>query len=83
MAITARKLEAENPMEARLARLEERTEHIQSDVSEIKGDIRGLRDSVAALMEKMSSIETSMIKWMVGTLIAAVTSAFAIAKFFG
>ena len=80
-------------MEARLARLEERTEHIQRDVAEIKGDIRRIdskldafKDSVdarfAALMEKISSIEASMIKWMIGTVIAAVTSAFAIAKFF-
>lgn len=93
MAVLARKTEAENPMEARLTRLEERTEHIQRDISEMKGDIRrvdskldAFKDSVearfAALMEKMSSIETTMIKWMIGTLIAAVTLAFAIAKFF-
>ena len=129
MALTARRIEVENPMDARLARLEERTEHIQRDVAEIKGDIRrtdsrmdafrssvdtkldtlkdtfnhksdavrnsleakvgaldgrldDVKDSVTALTEKIGTSETSMIRWMIGTVIAAVTSAFAIAKFF-
>lgn len=33
----------EPPMEARIARLEATTEHIQSDLSDLKGDVRALR----------------------------------------
>ena len=40
MAVTARKFERDTSMEARVARLEEKTDHIQSDVAEIKADLR-------------------------------------------
>jgi uncharacterized protein YydD (DUF2326 family) len=40
MAVAARKFERETSMEARVARLEEKTDHIQSDVAEIKADLR-------------------------------------------
>ena len=36
----------EPPMEARLAKLEASTEHVQCDVSEIKIDIRRIRDII-------------------------------------
>jgi len=95
MAFPARKFQAENFIEARLARLEERTEHIQRDVTEMKVDIRRLdtkidavKDSVVALAgrigsfeAKISAVETSIIKWIIGTVIAVAALAFAIAKF--
>ncbi len=96
-------------MEARLARLEERTEHIQRDVSATKVDMRRLdakidavrdkidvvrdkidavKDSVVALADrigsfeaKISAVETSIIKWIVGAIIAVAALAFTIAKF--
>jgi chromosome segregation ATPase len=46
MAMPALKLELEIPVEERVARLEEKVEHIQSDVSEIKRDLRRLNDKV-------------------------------------
>lgn len=104
-------------VDARLARLEERTEHLQTDVTEIKSDLRRIDvkldavkdsvssfaksvaafepklDAVAASFEakvaaqgfsfeaKLNAMEAGIVKWMIGTLIAATASAFAIAKF--
>jgi peptidoglycan hydrolase CwlO-like protein len=89
MSVPAKKIEVEYPMEAQLARLEERTEHIQKEVSEIKGDIRrldakvdGVKDSITKLAVKIGSMETTMVKWTIGTLIAALTLAFGVSKFF-
>jgi uncharacterized coiled-coil protein SlyX len=97
MSVAARRFDVEHSMEAeaRLARLEERTEHIQGDVAEVKGDLRrldvkldavkdlvvSLAEKVAAFDGKLSAMEVSIIKWMVGTVIAAAALAFAIAKF--
>ena len=46
MAATARKFEMEDPVEARIARLESTTEHIQSDVAEIKKNLKSLDEKV-------------------------------------
>jgi uncharacterized coiled-coil protein SlyX len=114
--------------DARLARLEERTEHLQTDVTEIKSVLRridvkldAVKDSVHSLAQrvaafepkldamaasfeaklgamassldaklgaqgssfdaKLNAMEAGIIKWMIGTLIAATAAAFAIAKF--
>ena len=42
-------------VEGRLARLESRAEHIQSDVSEIKAAIRRLDDKIDAAKERLSA----------------------------
>lgn len=49
MALPARKferLEAENSMEPRIARLEATTEHIQSEVNDLRHDMKGFRQEL-------------------------------------
>lgn len=74
--------------EARLTRLETITEHMQRDVAEMKVDMRAVREMVHALAlrveafeGKLSAMEASMIKWMIGTGIALTTAAFTVAKY--
>jgi predicted nucleic acid-binding Zn-ribbon protein len=54
MAMPALKLEAENPVEERVARLEVNVEHILLDVSDIKIDIRRLNDKIDTVDKKLS-----------------------------
>jgi peptidoglycan hydrolase CwlO-like protein len=55
MGVPARKFESEEvPVEERLARLEAKVDHIQSDVSEMKVDIRRLNDKIYAVDQKLS-----------------------------
>jgi len=83
-------------VEARLFRLEERTENIQRDVAEIKAEIKtevradlrrldakidAVKDSLSSLAQKVASSEVSIIKWMIGTAIALTALAFGIGKF--
>jgi hypothetical protein len=49
MSAAIRVFKVEPSLEARVARLEEKTDHLQSDVTAMKADIRGLKDAVAAL----------------------------------
>jgi hypothetical protein len=67
--------------EARLARLEERTENIQRDIADMKVDLRAVRDGLSVLAQKVASSEASIIKWMVGTAIASTSAAVTLAKF--
>jgi len=55
MAMPALKLEPEDPLEDRVARLEANVEHIQKDVSEMKVDIRRLNDKVEGVEEKLTA----------------------------
>jgi len=57
MAVPATEFETEYSMEidARLARLDERTEHLQRDVTEIKGDLRRLDSKVDALGQRLDT----------------------------
>ena len=54
----------------RIARLEERTEHIQDDVAELKADVRRLADSVATLRleikDSFAAIDAKFAKLNVG-----------------
>jgi chromosome segregation ATPase len=54
MAMPALKLEAENPVEERVARLEVNVERILLDVSDMKTDIRQLNNKVDAVDKKLS-----------------------------
>jgi chromosome segregation ATPase len=54
MAMPALKLEAENPVEERVARLEVNVEHILLDVADIKTDIRRLNDKVDAVEQRLT-----------------------------
>lgn len=112
MAVAARRFEPEQSMELEphLARLDERTEHIQRDVNQLTVDMRRLdakidskidavRDSITSLAEKvtsgdtkasdriaalevkLSAVEVSMIKWMIGTATTLTALVFGIAKF--
>jgi predicted nuclease with TOPRIM domain len=55
MALPARKIEAEDSMEARIARLEAHTEHIQSDVRDLRQDMKGLRQEMKELSAKFDA----------------------------
>ena len=44
MAIPARKLELETPVEDRTDKLEAHVEHIRTDISDLKIDVRRLND---------------------------------------
>jgi hypothetical protein len=54
MAMPALKLEAENPVEERIARLETHAEHMQSDISLLQTNVGKLNDKVDALKESMN-----------------------------
>ena len=55
MALPMRKIEAEESMEARIARLEATTEHIQSDVKELRQDVKDIRQDLKSLNEKLDT----------------------------
>ena len=55
MAMPARVLELENPLEERVARPETKVEHIQSDISDIKFDVRKMNDKIEAVDQKLTS----------------------------
>jgi chromosome segregation ATPase len=55
MAMPAVKIELEDPLEDRIARLEVNVEHIQKDVSETKVDIRRLNDKIDAVDQKLTA----------------------------
>jgi chromosome segregation ATPase len=55
MAMPAVRLEPEDLLEDRLARLEANVEHIQKDVSEMKVDIRRLNDKVEGVDHKLTA----------------------------
>ena len=46
MAVPARKIETEELMEGRIARLETHTEHILKDVQEIRQDVKGIHEKM-------------------------------------
>jgi phage host-nuclease inhibitor protein Gam len=54
MALPALKLEAENPVEERVARLEVNVEHILLDVGDIKIDIRRLNDKGDTVEQRLT-----------------------------
>jgi predicted nucleic acid-binding Zn-ribbon protein len=55
MALPALMLEAEDPVEDRVARLEVNVEHIRADVSDIKLDLRRLNDKIDAVDENLTA----------------------------
>jgi len=55
MALAARKIEAEESMETRIARLEATTEHIQSDVQDLRLDMKEFRKETKELIEKLDA----------------------------
>ena len=56
---------------------------VESSVSDIKAEVSGISATVAHLATKadVSKLESSLIKWLVGTLIAAVSMAFVVARY--
>jgi hypothetical protein len=60
MAIAARKIEAEESMEARIARLETTTEHIQSDVQTLREDMKELNGKLDAKFEQIQKCFESL-----------------------
>ncbi len=55
MPTPALKIDVEDPVEERIARLEINVEHIQQDVSEMKIDIRRLGDRIDAVDHKLTA----------------------------
>jgi phage shock protein A len=55
MGLPARLLKVENPMEERVARLEVKVDHIQSDVSELKTDVRRLDEKIDKVEQKFTA----------------------------
>jgi len=55
MALPARKFEPENPMDARIARLEATTEHIQSDVKNLSAETKDFRQEMKELVGKLDA----------------------------
>src|SRR5882762_7024009 len=55
MALPARLLELENPMEEHIARLEEKVDHIQSDVSDLKVEVRRLGEKIDRNDQKLTA----------------------------
>jgi hypothetical protein len=53
---------------------------LKGDIGELKGDIGALKGDIGALKALIASVETSVIKWVVGTGIAASALAFAAAR---
>ena len=55
MTLPAKLLEWENPVEERIARLETKVDHIQSDVAELRTDARKLNDKIDAVDQKLTA----------------------------
>jgi hypothetical protein len=62
----------------------------KADLNEVKGDVSAIKATLPHLATKaevnglradMSAMETRIIRWIVGTIIAAASMAFTIAKF--
>jgi hypothetical protein len=60
MASPARAIEVERPVEERTIRLEERVEHMQSDITDIKGDVRRVDAKVDAVKDSVVSLRIEM-----------------------
>lgn len=63
---------------------------VEQTVSEIRADVAGLASAMPQMATKadvadvktaVSSVETSLIKWIVGTLLAVTIVAFTIARY--
>ena len=68
---------------ARVGRLESTTADIKADVASLKANSVHLatKGDIGELKALISSTETSLIKWVVGTAIACAGLAFAAARF--
>jgi len=62
MATPARKFESEDPVEERLARLEEKADHTRADISDLKIELRRTNDKVDTLDGKLSAMALHMEK---------------------
>jgi predicted nucleic acid-binding Zn-ribbon protein len=55
MGLPARLLELENPMEERVARLEVKVDHIQSDVTDLKVTVRRLDEKIDGVEQRLTA----------------------------
>lgn len=55
----------------------------KADVNDLKADVSAIKATLPHLASKadLSALETRVIRWLVGTMIASVSAAFTIAKF--
>jgi peptidoglycan hydrolase CwlO-like protein len=60
MVFTARKFDLEESMEARIARLEATTEHIQSDVQTLRQEMKELNSKLDSKFEQIQKAFESM-----------------------
>ena len=60
MTASARKFEAENDMETRITRLETKTEHIESTLTDIKGRVGRIEDKLDAVKDSVTALRAEM-----------------------
>ena len=65
MAMPARKLEWETPVEDRLGKIEAHIEHMRSDISDLKVDVRRLNEKVDEV-ERALRLRFPSIKRVIG-----------------
>ena len=56
---------------------------VEAVVGELRSDVSAMKATIPHLATKadLSDLETRIIRWLVGTTLAAVSAAFAVAKF--
>jgi uncharacterized coiled-coil protein SlyX len=60
MAASARTFEAENDMETRITRLETKTEHIESTLTDIKGRVGRIEEKLDAVKDSVTALRAEM-----------------------
>ena len=79
-------------IESDVAHMREDIANIHLDLRDLRGDMKAANDSISELKgavatldakvdAKIYALETKIIKWMVGTVLASATLAFSIARF--
>jgi uncharacterized protein YlxW (UPF0749 family) len=60
MAVAARKIEMETPMEQRVARLEAKVDIIQSDITKMQANISRLDEKIDAVKDSVNALRVEM-----------------------
>ena len=68
MAMPARKLELETPVEDRFGKLEAHIEHMRSDISDLKVDVRRLNDKLDEVDKRLGEKIDEVDKRLVGKI---------------
>jgi chromosome segregation ATPase len=63
------------------AKIDTKIDAVNKRIDGVKDSISALAEKVASFDGKLSALEASMIKWIIGTIITSMALAFGIAKF--